>query len=80
MLGEEEGTHLELLQGVDEVKNAKGVGVSTGFLVSDAKEMAGVLAKETNCEVMGPVSPGPGSVFYFVSDPDGYQVQLVQRG
>lgn len=78
-LGEEEGTQLELIESPNEPAEEKGKGVSLGFMVENAKEMAETLAKETDGNVVGPISPGPGSVFYFVADPDGYEIQLVQK-
>lgn len=72
MLGEKDGTHLEL------IGDGKGPvdypGISMGFSVKGAGEVAARL----DPGFKGPISPSPGVVFYFVRDPDGYTVQLME--
>lgn len=49
-------------------------GVSIGFYVKGAGELAARL----DPGFRGPISPSPGVTFYFVRDPDGYCVQLLE--
>lgn len=74
MLGDKDAVHLELICN----GNAAGeshAGFSIGFAVADAAGLAARLDKS----FIGPVSPGPSVRFYFVRDPDGYRVQLIEQ-
>lgn len=48
--------------------------ISIGFTCPDAA----ALARELDEKCVGPISPGPGVEFYFVKDPDGFTVQILQ--
>ena len=48
--------------------------ISIGFTSSEA----GALAASLDEKYVGPVTPGPGVEFYFVRDPDGFTVQILQ--
>lgn len=74
MLGERDGTHLEIVG--DGKGNVDYPGISIGFAV----EGAGELAARLDPEFKGPISPNPNVTFYFIRDPDGYQVQLLEKG
>ena len=77
MLGAAEGTHLELLCKPGRPE-AVGQGVSIGFAFPDIVVMAETLAA-AGCQVTPIISPNPNVKFRFVTDPDGYQVQLVEQ-
>ena len=77
MLGEETGTHLELLCKPGRPETV-GQGVSIGFAFPDIEAMAETLTA-AGCQVTPIISPNPNVKFRFVADPDGYQVQLVER-
>ena len=49
--------------------------ISIGFTSGDA----GRLARDVDENFVGPVTPAPGVEFYFVKDPDGYTVQILQE-
>ena len=49
-------------------------GISIGFTSDDAE----VLAKSLDEKCVGPITPAPGVEFYFVRDPDGFTVQILQ--
>lgn len=49
--------------------------ISIGFTSGDA----GRLARDVDENFVGPVTPTPGVEFYFVKDPDGYAVQILQE-
>ncbi len=50
-------------------------GISIGFTSGDA----GRLARDVDENFVGPVTPAPRVEFYFVKDPDGYTVQILQE-
>ena len=77
MLGEADGTHLELLCKPGRPE-APGQGVSVGFAFPDISAMGEKLAA-AGCRVSPIIQPNPSVKFRFVPDPDGYQVQLVER-
>ena len=68
MLGPEDGTKLELLSD-GPAPAGSGAGVPIGLAPED---MPTLPAAE-------PFSPNPSLRFYFLHDPDGYRVQLVER-
>lgn len=76
MLATENGVNIELIQMKGEIIDEPGHGVSVGLAVPDAPALAAKL-KETGIEVKGPFSPNPELSFYFVTDPDGYSLQLI---
>lgn len=79
MLGPEQGTKLELLcSGADPMPPAPGQGVSMGFAPENMAQLLKDL--EANGVVIpAPFSPNPALKFYFIQDPDGYMVQLVEE-
>lgn len=79
MLGDADGTHLELLCKPGEKVESPGQGVSVGFAFDDLDAMADKLTAQ-GYQVSPPISPNPHLTFRFVADPDGYMVQLVAQG
>lgn len=77
MLGQADGTHLELLCKPGRPETV-GQGVSVGFAFPDITATGEKLAA-AGCQVSPVIQPNPSVKFRFVSDPDGYQVQLVER-
>jgi lactoylglutathione lyase len=78
MLGETDGTHLELIVKEGAPLPAQpGQGLSLGF---GPEDIGAVLAQlqGAGLTVSPPVSPNPTMKFYFVPDPDGYVIQLVE--
>ena len=76
MLGEPDGTHLELLCKPEPLPAPIGQGVSVGLQPDDLPAILEKLAAQG--VTPQPVSPNPNLTFYFVKDPDGYTVQLVK--
>ncbi|MBS6701604.1 MAG: VOC family protein [Clostridiales bacterium] len=74
MLGEQNAIHLELLCKGDTPAGAHG-GFSIGFETENAADLAARLDQNFT----GPMSPNPALKFYFIRDPDGYRVQLIER-
>lgn len=77
MLGPETGTKLELISGGEPLPAPPAPGLSLGFAPED---IHGLLeqVKAQGLEVRT-MSPNPSLKFYFISDPDGYAIQLVEN-
>lgn len=76
MLGKKEQVKIELLE--DPAHVAATNGISLGIQVSSLSQSMTYLKKK-NIEILrGPITPNPNISFFFISDPDGYQVQLVE--
>lgn len=69
---------LELIHIEGETAESPGKGVSFGLEVDDITSLLADL-KAANIPVSDPVSPNPMYRFYFLQDPDGYNIQLVER-
>ena len=78
MLGPDEGTKLELISTGEPAPANPGQGVSMGFTPDNMGELLENLAA-AGVAIPEPFSPNPTLRFYFVSDPDGYTVQLVEQ-
>lgn len=74
MLGAARGTKLEIVG--DGEGPVDYPGISIGIEMKDAGEVA----KRLDPYFKGPISPNPHVTFYFIRDPDGYQVQLLETG
>lgn len=75
MVGEEKGAHLELIGTGRPAPEQPGNGISIGFYVEDAQ----ALIEELKVRAEGPISPNPALRFFFIQDPDGYRIQLLER-
>ena len=69
---------LELIRIEGETEEAKGKGISFGLEVEDIGSLLAAL-KAAGIPVSDPMSPNPMFRFYFLQDPDGYNIQLVER-
>lgn len=69
---------LELISVPNERVEHPGNGVSFGLEVADITATLTAL-KDAAIPVSDPVSPNPMYRFYFLQDPDGYNIQLVER-
>lgn len=78
MLGKANEAKIELICEPNTEPDHLGSGVSIGLEIDDLDGIIGVL-KENGYKAVGPVSPNPHIVFFFVQDPDGYTVQLVKH-
>ena len=75
MLGDPAGAHLELICRSGQVHLPEDIPFSVGFEVHHAQ----VLAASIDPNYQGPISPNPTLRFFFVRDPDGYRVQLMEH-
>ncbi|AKG37922.1 glyoxalase [Paenibacillus durus ATCC 35681] len=78
MLGAEGQPKIELIQGSESVLKPES-GVSIGFEVESLDEAMEYLKSEGIPIVRGPVAPNPHLRFFYVLDPDGFEVQLVEH-
>ena len=77
MLGEEGQALIELIQkeGISQTSNH----LSIGFMVPSIEEAMKHMEKNQVPIKSGPISPNPKTTFFFVEDPDGLEVQIVQQ-
>lgn len=78
MLGSPDGTKLELICDEGAFPEVPGQGVSVGFAPESLDALIAAL-KQHGIEPAGPISPNPNLRFFFVRDPDGYVIQLVEQ-
>jgi len=79
MLGDPKGALIELIYDPSMTDINPGDGVSIGLEPQDIDALVGKL-RDNGFEVSGPMSPNPNLRFFFVSDPTGYTIQLVESG
>ncbi len=79
MLGNDGETKLELIYepGRALPENPGGT-VTTGFAPDDLDAFIAKLG-EMGIPAVGPIAPSPGIRFFFIKDPDGYTIQLVEQ-
>lgn len=78
MLGEENGTKIELIFEPHRKLENVGKGVSIGLEAPRLDELMEKI-KSAGLNTEGPFSPNPRIRFFFVQDPDGYTIQLVEQ-
>jgi lactoylglutathione lyase len=77
-LGGKEDTKIELFWKPGEKIENVGKGVSIGFEVSNLEEWTDKIQKSAKYSITEPFSPNPSIRFCFISDPDGYRIQLCE--
>lgn len=78
MLGQEGQPKIELIQGSEAALKPE-CGVSVGFEVASLEDAIEELNSHGIPVARGPVSPNPHLRFFYVLDPDGFEVQLAQH-
>ena len=78
-LGEPDSAKIELVCVKDLKIEDAGKWISVGFPVEELDEKIEHLRGVVKGEIAGPIAPNPGIRFYYVSDPDGYRVQLYEN-
>ncbi len=77
-MGDGQCTEVEFICDEDHKDPSFGPDISWGFLVDSVDEMLEV-AKERKIEVLSEIiSPNPNVKFFFIKDPNGLKVQLVE--
>ena len=79
MLGDADKPKIELLCDGDKKTDNPGAGISIGILVDSLDRMMEYLKDKQIPVTKGPFAPNPHVRFFFVNDPDGFEVQLVER-
>jgi lactoylglutathione lyase len=80
MLGEENQPKIELLFNSTEPDKHACSGISIGLTVSYSLEETTEYLRGKNIPILrGPIAPNPHIRFMFITDPDGYEVQLVEN-
>lgn len=77
MLGEENGTKVELI--CTNTFQTRSEGISVGFEVNSLEEAMERMKEKEIPIKRGPFSPVPSSRFFFVEDPNGIEIQIVQN-
>ncbi len=78
MLGEENQPKIELIYMSDKQDKTFHSDISVGIAVESLDSAIQHLKTNQIPIASGPVSPAPNTRFFFVLDPDGYEVQLVE--
>ncbi|AHV99679.1 VOC family protein [Paenibacillus sabinae] len=78
MLGTEGQPKVELIQGSEPVLKAE-CGVSIGFEVESLDEAMAYLKSLGIPVARGPVAPNPRLRFFYILDPDCFEVQLAEH-
>ncbi|NQT60500.1 MAG: VOC family protein [Bacteroidetes bacterium] len=78
MLGEDGKTKIELLHDGRSQKIDGAEGISIGLEV-DSLDQSMELMKSRQIPIQGPFSPSPHISFFFIKDPDGVSVQLLEN-
>lgn len=78
MLGTEGQPKIELIQGSDPALKPE-CGVSVGFEVASLDKAIEHLKKEGISIARGPIVPNPHLRFFYILDPDGFEVQLAEH-
>ncbi|WP_455539685.1 VOC family protein [Terrisporobacter sp.] len=79
MLGEENGTKVELIYNKNEEVCSKAERLSIGFEVESIEEAMKHFEDNNIALKSGLISPTPSTTFFFVEDPNGIVVQIVKH-
>ena len=79
MLGETDGSKVELIYNKKQNVLARSEGLSIGFQVKSLDEAMELLKNKNIPIKRGPISPLPSSRFFFIADPNGIEIQIVQH-
>ena len=78
ILGEDDDAKIELIPISTASKENLGNGVSIGIAFKQLDDLVEKI-KSKNIPVVGPITPMPDIRFFFVNDPDGYTIQLLDE-
>lgn len=73
-------TQVELIHDPKTAANYEGRGISLGFEVPDLDAALGRMKADGVPIAKGPFTVGGGTRFFYVKDPDGLDIQIVQKG
>ncbi len=75
MESEEAGLQIELIQDPDHAYS--GSGISLGYKVADVDAARNEM-KEAGLDPSDIISPAPGVRFFFIKDPDGVEIEVIE--
>lgn len=78
MLGEDDDAKIELIPISTACRENLGNGVSIGLAFKNIDDLVEKI-KSKGMPIVGPIAPIPGIRFFFVNDPDGYTIQLLDE-
>lgn len=74
MMGERDQARIELVELAQMPQGQLGVGCRYGFVTDDVQP----ILQRLNGDYIHPESPNPMFEFYYVNDPDGYLIEIMQ--
>ena len=78
MLGEDDDAKIELIPISTASRENLGNGVSIGIAFKNLDDLVEKI-KSKDIPIIGPITPIPDIRFFFVNDPDGYTIQLLDE-
>ncbi len=72
-------TQIELICNKSAEDASMGKGISLGFEIESMDELMDLLKKKGIEIISGPFSPNPHMTYFFVLDPNGLRIQLIER-
>ena len=79
MLGEPDQPKVEILCNRHVKIANRGTGITVGFEVESLDEAMKYVQSKNIPVLKGPFSPNPKTSFFFIKDPNGIEVQLVEN-
>ncbi|MCI1946261.1 VOC family protein [Clostridium luticellarii] len=79
MLGEEGNPKIELICSRNNNSEIQSRGISIGFEVKSLDESMEYMKSKGIVIKRGPISPSPKVKFFFIDDPDGIEIQIVEN-
>lgn len=78
MIGKKDGPKVELICSGDNNSRIQTRGISIGFQVNSLDEIMEYMKEKGISIKRGPISPSAGVRFFFIEDPDGVEIQIVE--
>lgn len=78
MLGKVDDTKIELMEDPNLIWEHGTESFSLGLECDNLEETIGKI-RAARLALLGPIAPNPSISFYYLTDPDGYTVQLCKR-
>jgi lactoylglutathione lyase len=72
-------TQIELIYNESAEGSSMGNGISLGFQTESMNQLMKLLEEKGIDIISGPFSPNPHMTYFFVLDPNGLRIQLIER-
>lgn len=79
MLGEKDDPKIELVYNRNYTSVKPSEDTTIGFFVESQESALDIMNKKNIDVIRGPISPNPDVSFFFIKDPNGYEIQLVDK-